>query len=60
MELNIAPEKSWEKLAKIIFKENIPKDIEFLMQKGFKDSLTEIEKWQRLFFVVELLIKTLI
>jgi hypothetical protein len=48
LEKGLTPEKQWDKVKKLLFKEEVPESIEELMKKGFKESLSESEKWERL------------
>lgn len=48
IEKGLTPEIQWNKAKKLIFKGETPIEIEELMQKGFKESLSESEKWERL------------
>ena len=47
-ESNLTPEEQWEKVKKLIFKGETPKNIEYNMQKGFEESVCESEKWVKL------------
>jgi len=48
MKTETTPEQQWDKVKKIIFKNGCPETIEELMQRGFSESLSESEKWERL------------
>ena len=49
------PEEEWDKVKKVIFKSEVPQFIENLIQKGFSESESEVEKWDKLLvFVTEL------
>jgi hypothetical protein len=52
----LTPEKQWNKIKKLAFKDGVPQDIEDLMQKGFSESVCESEKWLKLnmFLVIAL------
>lgn len=44
----LTPEQQWDKVKKLIFKGETPKNIEELMQKGFAEADCESEKWMKL------------
>jgi hypothetical protein len=44
----LTPEQQWEKAKEIIFKGEVPDEIENLMQRGFAESNSDSEKWIRL------------
>ncbi len=41
----ITPEETWEKEKNKIFKDGVLKEIEEIMQNGFKNAKSESEKW---------------
>lgn len=54
---NISPEGQWDVIKKIIFKEKTPKKINDLIMRGFNESTSENEKWEKLKILVELINK---
>jgi hypothetical protein len=44
----LTPEQHWDKVKKLIFKGETPKDIEEIMRKGFTEADCESEKWIKL------------
>jgi hypothetical protein len=44
----LTPEQQWDKVKKLIFKGETPKNIEDIMQKEFADADCESEKWIKL------------
>ena len=44
----LTPEHQWDKVKNLIFKGAVPKEIEEVMQQGFKESDSEGEKWVKL------------
>jgi len=53
----LTPEKQWDKVKKLMFKDEAPKNIEDIMQKGFKESYSESEKWNKLITFMEMVKK---
>ena len=52
---SITPEEQWNKVKKVIFKSEVPDVIENLIKKGFSESKSEGEKWDKLLvFVAEI------
>ena len=45
---SITPEEQWEKAKKVIFKNGTPDVVEKLLKKGFAESESESEKWDKL------------
>lgn len=48
MRLEPTPEKQWDKIKKMIFKNKVPENIENAMQKGFNKDFSEDDKWGNL------------
>ena len=42
------PEEQWSKISKCIFKNEVPYIVEELIKKGFAESESESEKWDKL------------
>ena len=45
---SITPEEQWNKAKKVIFKGEVPDIVEKLIKKGFAESESESEKWDKL------------